>query len=109
MSQISEIDPATAHQWSNDGEAIIVDVREHPELAQASLDNAVHVPLSAFNPALLPTESGKKIVFVCAHGHRSLQVSQHVVSQGLLSEAFNLTGGIAAWIQAGLPLQTNAA
>jgi rhodanese-related sulfurtransferase len=37
MPRISEVDPATAHQWSIDGEAVIVDVREHQELAQASL------------------------------------------------------------------------
>jgi len=109
MPQISEVDAATAHQWSTDGDAIIVDVREHQELAQARVDGAVHVPLSAFDPSQLPTDSGKKIIFVCAHGHRSMQISQYLTSEGLLHEAFNLTGGIAAWVQAGLPLQTSAA
>lgn len=109
MPQISEVDPVTAHQWFNDGEAILIDVREDQELAQARIDGAVHVPLSAFDPGQLPPETGKKFVFVCAHGNRSMQVSQYLTDQGLLEEAFNLTGGIAAWMEAGLPLQTSAA
>ena len=108
MPQISEVDPATAHQWSIDGEAVIVDVREHQELAQASLDDAVHVPLSTFDPSQLPTDSGKKIDFVCGHGIRSLQVCQYLTDQGLLEDAFNLTGGVAAWMQSGLPLKSGA-
>lgn len=109
MPRISDVDPATAHQWSTDGEAVLVDVREHNELAVARIDDAVHVPMSAFDPAQLPTANGKKIVILCAHGNRSQQVSRYLVDQGLLKEAFNLTGGIAAWMQAGLPLQNNAA
>lgn len=109
MPRISEVDPATAHQWTNDGEAVLVDVREPHELAQAKLDDAVHVPISAFDPSLIPNEDDKKIVIVCAHGHRSLQVAQYLVAQGLLQEAFNLTGGVAAWYQVGLPLKITAA
>jgi len=109
MPQFTEVDPATARQWAADGDAVLVDVREHRELAQASVDGAVHVPLSAFDPQQLPTDSGKKIVILCAHGHRSVQVGQFLIDQGILAEAFNLTGGLAAWMLAGLPLDTNPA
>ncbi len=107
MAQFTEVDPATAHQWSNDGDAVLVDVREAEELAQARVDGAVHVPLSAFDPAQLPTDSGKKIVILCAHGNRSQQVGQYLVDEGILPEAYNLTGGLAAWVEAGLPLDTS--
>ncbi len=108
MALLTEVDPATARQWAADGNAVLVDVREHQELAQARVDGAVHVPLSAFDPAQLPTGNGKKIVILCAHGNRSQQVGQYLVDQGILPEAYNLTGGLAAWIQAGLPLDTNS-
>ena len=72
MPQITEIDPVTAHQWAADGEAVIVDVREQNELAQAAVNGAIHVPMSAFDPARIPVDSGKKIVFLCAHGIRSV-------------------------------------
>ncbi len=109
MPQILEVDPATAYQWSKDGEAVLVDVREHQELAQARVEGAVHVPMSAFDPAQLPTESGKKIVFVCALGQRSEQVGQYLVDQGILSEAYNVAGGLQAWAEAGLPLEIGPA
>ena len=105
MPQITEIDPATAHQCTADGEAVLIDVREQNELAQAAVKGAIHVPMSAFDPSLIPVDSGKKIVFLCAHGLRSVQVTQHVIANGILSEAYNLTGGLAAWMEAGLPVE----
>ena len=103
----SEVDPLTAHQWAADGEAVIIDVREQNEIAQASINGAIHLPMAAFDPSRLPTDSGKKIVFLCALGMRSIQVSQHLLANGLLDEAYNLTGGLEAWQQAGLPMETD--
>ena len=107
MQGYSEVDPLTAHQWAADGEAVIIDVREQNEIAQASINGAIHLPMSAFDPSRLPTDSGKKIVFFCALGMRSIQVSQHLLANGLLDEAYNLTGGLEAWQQAGLPMETD--
>ncbi len=86
--------------------AVLVDVREADELAQARLEEAVHVPMSAFDPQRIPTDTGKKVVFVCARGARSEQVRQYVVAQGILTEAYNMAGGLMAWAEAGLPLET---
>jgi len=104
MEKFTEVSPETVHQWLADDEAVAVDVREHPELAQARLAGAVHVPLSAFDPEQVPADAGKKVVFVCALGQRSEQVGMYLVSQGILAEAYNLAGGLAAWAEAGLPL-----
>ncbi len=106
MSQLVEVDATTAHQWVEAGEAVLVDVREPNELLHARVDGAVHIPLSAFDFDAMPKASGRKVVFLCAHGNRSWQVGQHFVTEGLLDEAYNLTNGIAAWAQAGLPLES---
>ena len=106
MPVYTEIPPETVHRWIGDGEALLVDVREADELAQASLEEAVHVPMSAFDPERIPTGTGKKVVFFCAQGARSERVRQYVVAQGILAEAYNMAGGLAAWAQAGLPLAT---
>ena len=47
MPGFTQIPPATVHRWIGDGEAVLVDVREADELAQARLEEAVHVPMSA--------------------------------------------------------------
>ena len=102
----TEIPPETVHRWIGDGEALLVDVREANELAQARLAEAFHVPMSAFDPDRIPTGTGKKVVFICARGARSEQVRQYVVAQGILAEAYNMAGGLIAWAEAGLPLET---
>ena len=109
MPEFSEIPPQTVNQWLGDGEAVLVDVREAEELAQARLEGAVHVPMSAFDPALIPTDTGKKVVFICALGQRSEQMGRYVVAEGILAEAFNMAGGLEAWAEAGLPLETGPA
>ncbi len=96
MPEFTEIPAATVHRWIGDGEAVLVDVREADELAQARLEEAVHVPMSAFDPELIPVDTGKKVVFICAQGARSEQVGQYVVAQGILPEAYNLAGGLIA-------------
>ena len=50
MPEFTEIPPATVYRWIGDGEAVLVDVREADELVQARLEEAVHVPMSAFDP-----------------------------------------------------------
>ena len=77
MPEFSEIPPATVYRWIGDGEAVLVDVREADELVQARLAQAVHVPMSAFDPELIPVDKGKKVVFVCAQGARSDQVGRY--------------------------------
>lgn len=109
MSGFTEVPPETVNQWLGDGDAVVIDVREAEELAQARLDGAVHAPMSSFDPALIPTDTGKKVVFVCAHGQRSEQIGGYVVAEGILTEAYNMAGGLAAWAEAGLPLETGPA
>ena len=106
MPEFSEIAPGTVHRWIGDGEAVLVDVREADELTRARLEEAVHVPMSAFDPELIPVDTGKKVVFICARGARSEQVGRYVVAQGILPEAYNMAGGLIAWAAAGLPLET---
>ncbi len=106
MPKFTEVPPQTVHRWIGDGEAVLVDVREADELTQARLEEAVHVPMSAFDPELIPVDTGKKVVFICAQGARSEQVRQYVVAQGILTEAYNMAGGLIAWAASGLPLET---
>lgn len=102
---VIECQPTEAKSWIDQGTAILIDVREDNELMQARIPEAIHLPLSRFDPNGLPETDGKRVAFLCAHGVRSQQVSQYLVANGLLNEAYNVTGGIAAWAQAGLPYE----
>ena len=103
MAKVIECNPNQLQEWIEEGSAILIDVREVTELTEARIPGALHLPLSQFDPEQLPQSDGKRIAFLCAHGIRSQQVSEYLVHNGLLNEAFNVTGGVAAWLQAGLP------
>ncbi len=105
MPGVIDCQPNEIKSWVEDGSAILIDVREDKELAQARIPDAIHLPLSRFDPNGLPENEGKRVAFLCAHGVRSQQVSQYLVANGLLDEAYNVTGGIVAWAQAGLPYE----
>ena len=109
MAGFTEVPPETVNQWLGDGDAVVIDVREAEELAQARLAGAVHLPMSAFDPDKVPTDTGKKVVFICALGQRSEQIGMYVVAEGILAEAYNMAGGLEAWAEAGLPLETGPA
>ncbi|MDA0998514.1 MAG: rhodanese-like domain-containing protein [Proteobacteria bacterium] len=106
MPNVIEIDAKTAKDWVDAGQVVLVDVREDQELAAASITGAVHVPMSKFDPELVPTgDDGKKVVFFCAHGMRSYQVADYLLQNQMLGEAYSMTGGIVAWAGAGLPYE----
>lgn len=103
MSEITEIDAQTAKQWVDDGDAILLDVREIQELEEARIDGALHNAMSTFDFNAVPKDGDKKVVVFCAHGMRSYQVADYLVREGMLEDAYSMAGGIVAWAQAGLP------
>jgi rhodanese-related sulfurtransferase len=59
--------------------------------------------LGALNPAAVP--SGRPVIVVCRTGRRSAIAAGKLRDAGL--DARNLTGGMTAWAQAGLPVRTD--
>lgn len=101
---IRNVDVQTLKQWLDAGEAVLVDVRETGEAKEASIAGAALVPLSCFNPAEVPQAGGKKLVFHCKVGGRSMRVCQAWVQRYPQAEVWNLDGGMDAWAAAGLPV-----
>ena len=100
-----QVDPQTVKTWMDSGEALVIDVREAEEVAQASIPGALHMAMSQFDPAQIPPHEGKKLVFSCASGMRSDHIARQLLAQGLVNQAANLDGGIHAWAGAGLPIE----
>jgi rhodanese-related sulfurtransferase len=86
----------------SEGRMLLVDVREDNEVAVEAYPDAVVVPLSNFDPALIPDPQGKEVVFACRSGRRSITASLAAQDQGYAYNA-HLAGGIIAWKEAGLP------
>jgi len=86
------------------GSIILVDVREPHEFAQAHIAGAVNLPLSRFDPADVPTDERKRVVFSCGVGMRSFKALEMAKDAGLSVDT-HLGGGLKAWLAAGLPVE----
>lgn len=89
----------------NSGEIMLIDVREERETAVERIPNSLLMPLSRFDPMEIPDPQGRKVVFSCNSGNRSVRASEIAQSAGLPYDS-HLAGGIKGWKAAGLPTET---
>jgi rhodanese-related sulfurtransferase len=97
---VHDLTVAEVHAGMADGTILLVDVREPNEIAAERIPGAVIVPLSTFDPAELPDPQGKRLVFSCRSGRRSVTASQAAQAAGLPHDS-HMAGGILAWKAAG--------
>ncbi|MEM1331534.1 MAG: rhodanese-like domain-containing protein [Planctomycetota bacterium] len=100
---VTEVSPDLLEQWLRDGETVLVDVREDYEHAEERIDGARLAALSRFDADAIRAEvAGKRVVFHCRSGKRSLDAAGRFRRDG--EPAFHLTGGIEGWISSGRPV-----
>ncbi len=92
-----EISPADAVALLKDGKARLIDVREPWEFATAKIEGSVLMPMGDV-PARAHQEidPDERVVVMCHHGARSLNVTVWLRNQGF-ENAQSLRGGIDAW------------
>jgi rhodanese-related sulfurtransferase len=92
-----------------DDSVVFVDVREGEEIARlGKIEGAVHVPRGVLEFYIDPDSSlhmdlfssGKKLVFYCESGGRSLLAAKLAMDMGV-TDAVHLEGGFKAWVDAG--------
>ena len=101
---VRDLTPEDVARGLTEGRMVLVDVREPNETALERYPGAVLVPLSAFDPAVIPAPEGCEVVFACRSGRRSVTASLAAQEQGYPYGA-HLAGGILAWKAAGLPTE----
>ncbi|HWT67203.1 MAG TPA: rhodanese-like domain-containing protein [Terracidiphilus sp.] len=92
-----EISPADAAALLREKKARLIDVREPAELVAASVQGAVAMPMGDV-PARAHQEldPDERLVVLCHHGVRSLNVTVWLRNQGF-ANAQSVRGGIDAW------------
>lgn len=95
-----------ATQMINRQDALMLDVREQAEYAQAHILNARGLPLSQLEARIGDLEKfkDKPLIVYCATDNRSSTAVATLKKRGF-SNVFSLSGGFAAWQSAGLPVQ----
>lgn len=101
------VDATTLKRWLQNGEAVVVDVREPAEHAAENIAEAKLLPLGAVCKQALPEATGKKLVVHCRSGKRSTAACEKLLAEDPNLELYNLEGGISAWAQAGQTVQAS--
>jgi rhodanese-related sulfurtransferase len=100
MPGVPELSPTEfAARWpsfATGDDVVLLDVREHDELAIAAVDGALHIPMREVPARIADLDSGKPLVVMCHSGGRSRRVAEFLQQNGF-SNVFNLKGGIEAW------------
>ncbi len=73
-------------------------MREPSELAVASVEGALHVPMRHVPARLADIPKDRPVLVLCHHGGRSQVVADWLVAQGYRAQ--NVAGGIDAWSDA---------
>ncbi len=90
----------SAHEAANllkDNQARLIDVREPWEFSTAHIEGSVLMPMGDVpGRAHQELDPDERLVILCHHGQRSLNVAAWLRNQGF-EQAQSLRGGIDAW------------
>ena len=106
-AEVAKVTPAAAAQLVADGKAVLVDIREPAEWAEAGVAApAVLLPKSDFDGErkqwkdFLAKVGDKQIILYCRSGRRADAVGQALAAEG---RSVANAGGMKDWVAAGLP------
>ena len=98
-----DLAPDRVKEMVDSGEAQLIDVREPYEWEAGRIAGAVHIELERLAGRSDELAKDKPVIFQCRMGRRSAFAVEAFRNGGY--DAYNLTGGIQAWADAGLPLE----
>lgn len=98
-----EVPPRRVAELLERGEIQLVDVREPYEWDEGRIPGAQHIELERLASRAGEIDRHRPVVFQCRLGARSAMATAAFRTSGW--DAYNLTGGIQAWADAGLPLE----
>lgn len=108
MTHLNPIEAAALKPMLDNGEAILIDIREHDEHAREHILGARLAPLSAIDAHDFDRDHAKIAVFHCKSGMRTQANAARLIGRGF-RKAYYLQGGLEAWKSAGLPVHSNRA
>lgn len=111
--RIENLTPDAVDDELQNGDAVLVDIRDAPELEQnGRIPGAVHIPrgmlefradtTSPYHQP--PLDPSRRVILHCASGGRSALAAQTLQEMGY-ENVSHLDGGITAWKDAGKPVE----
>lgn len=99
------LSPADGHAaLAAEPDLCVLDVRTPREYAQHRIAGALLVPIQDLQARVRELDPKQKYLVTCEHGVRSRMACDFLVSLGFCALR-NLSGGMANWVAAGLPVE----
>jgi rhodanese-related sulfurtransferase len=98
-----EIDPADVAKLAESGEAEVIDVRLDYEHEAGHIAGSRHIEMNELTASAGSIPQDRPVVFYCRGGSRSAMAAEAFAQAGY--DAHNMTGGLVAWDDQGLPLE----
>jgi rhodanese-related sulfurtransferase len=102
---ITEISPADARRQVEDGEAVLIDVREESDWREGHAKGAKNLNRGVIELEIeeeIP-DLKQRVICYCGGGSRSALVAESLQKMGY-ENVRSLAGGLRAWKEAGLPI-----
>lgn len=102
---VTALNAAEALRLINDQEAWIVDIRDGAEYRESHIPQARHIPSASLLERLseLGKAGDKPIIVYCRTGSASQSACAKLKKSGI-ADVYSLNGGLAAWLDANLPV-----
>ena len=106
---VKHINPIDAFEALQNGDAVMIDVREliEVQLESVPLDRVLNHPMSVILDRLSYITKDQNIIVACPGGVRSSKVASLLIQHGYGNVA-SLDGGLKTWKAKGLPYKTNS-
>jgi glyoxylase-like metal-dependent hydrolase (beta-lactamase superfamily II)/rhodanese-related sulfurtransferase len=106
LASVPQLTVYELNEWLDEGRDVtVVDVREPSEWREGHVEGALHLPMLEAVKRLAELPVGRPKAVMCAGGLRSSTVISALERHGIV-DCVNVTGGMAAWLKAGLPTTT---
>ncbi|NNN21958.1 MAG: rhodanese-like domain-containing protein [Acidimicrobiales bacterium] len=98
-SSDKSLEVSSAKELIDNGELVVVDVREPHEFHSGHIEKSIHIPLASLEKSLHLLPKDVHLLVVCRSGMRSSRACSMLLKNG--HKASNLKGGLIAWINHG--------
>ena len=104
MPESAEVSPKDVNKALQAGGAVLIDVREQSEYDEVHIPGAILIPLRTLSARLGEIPADRDIYVHCHMGGRSARAVDYLRTVGR-PNSYNVSGGIEAWEDAGLPVE----
>jgi rhodanese-related sulfurtransferase len=98
FKKFSFVSPMIAVTKMNDGNTVVIDVREYDEFIKGHIEDATNIPLSKIkdHASSLDAYKTNQVLLVCQDGSRSSTAGK-IVNKAGVNDLYVISGGMQSW------------